>query len=201
MSYAELHCVSNFTFLRGASHPAELVERAKQLGYATLALTDECSLAGIVRAHAAAREIGLPLIVGSEFTLVDGLKFVCLATSRRGYAALARLITQGRRAAPKGQYRLERADLGAGLEDCLALWLPGTEPAPAEGEWLRERFAGRLWLAVELAATGTDRERLGRLTALAGELSLSAVAAGGVHMHQRRRRAMQDVLTAVRLRT
>ena len=201
MSYAELHCISNFTFLRGASHPAELVARAKELGYGALALTDECSLAGIVRAHAAAREAGLPLIVGSEFTLRDGLKFVCLATSRRGYAALARLITRGRRAAPKGQYRLARDDIGEGLEDCLVLWLPGAEPATTEGEWLRERFAGRLWLAVELAAAGNDRERLGRLTALAGELSLPAVAAGDVHMHQRRRRAMQDVLTAVRLKT
>ena len=103
MSYAELHCISNFTFLRGASHPGELVERAKALGYAALALTDECSLAGIVRAHAAAREAGLPLVVGSEFRLVDGLRFVALATSRGGYAALSRLITRGRRAALAGR--------------------------------------------------------------------------------------------------
>ena len=80
--YAELHCVSNFSFLRGASHPEELVARAAALGYAALALTDECSLAGVVRAHAAAREAGLPLIVGSEFRLADGLRFVALATSR-----------------------------------------------------------------------------------------------------------------------
>src|SRR5262245_35661464 len=106
MSYAELHCVSNFTFLRGASHPGELVERAKALGYAALALTDECSLAGVVRAHAAAREAGLPLVVGSELRLCDGPALVVLAESRAGYGALARLITKGRRAAPKGQYRL-----------------------------------------------------------------------------------------------
>src|SRR5688572_24452986 len=99
MAYAELHCISNFTFLRGASHPAELVERAKALGYAALALTDECSLAGVVRAHAAAREAGLPLVVGSEFRLADGLRLVALAESRRGYGALARFITRGRRAA------------------------------------------------------------------------------------------------------
>jgi error-prone DNA polymerase len=201
MSYAELHCISNFTFLRGASHPAELVTRAKELGYAALALTDECSLAGIVRAHAAAREAGLPLVVGSEFRLVDGLRFVALATSRRGYAALSRLITRGRRAAPKGQYRLARADLEAGMEDCLALWLPDAEPAIEQGEWLRERFEGCLWVAVELSAAGRDSERLERLSALARELGLPAVAAGDVHMHQRRRRAMQDLLTAVRLKT
>ncbi|MGH8244608.1 MAG: PHP domain-containing protein, partial [Steroidobacteraceae bacterium] len=201
MSYAELHCISNFTFLRGASHPAELVLRAKQLGYTALALTDECSLAGIVRAYAAAREAGLPLITGSEFRLADGPRLACLATSRRGYAALARLITRGRRAAPKGQYRLARADLDEGLEDCLVLWLPGPQPAAGEAGWLRERFAGRLWIAVELPAAGSDRERLETLSALARELALPAVAAGDVHMHQRRRRALQDTLTAVRLKT
>ncbi len=201
MSYAELHCISNFTFLRGASHPAELVLRAKAQGYAALALTDECSLAGSVRAYAAARDAGLPLITGSEFRLADGLRLVCLATSRRGYGALAQLITKGRRSAPKGQYRLVRADLEGGLEDCLALWLPGPQPAAEEAAWLRERFAGRLWLAVELTAGGADRERLERLTAFARELSLPAVAAGDVHMHQRRRRALQDTLTAVRLKT
>jgi error-prone DNA polymerase len=201
MSYAELHCISNFTFLRGASHPGELVERAKLLGYSALALTDECSLAGSVRAFAAARECGLPLITGSEFTLADGLRFVCLATSRRGYGALARLITRGRRAAVKGQYRLGRADFAAGLEDCLALWLPGPQPVAGEGLWLHECFAGRLWLAVELQAGGGDRERLERLTALARDIGIPAVAAGDVHMHQRRRRALQDTLTAVRLKT
>jgi error-prone DNA polymerase len=201
MAYAELHCISNFTFLRGASHPAELVARAKRLGYAALALTDECSLAGSVRAHAAARELDFPVITGSEFRLDDGLRLVCLAESRRGYGALARLVTRGRRAARKGEYRLGRADLDAGLDDCLALWLPGAEPAAEEAEWLRERFAGRLWVAVELTAGGADRQRLERLTALARSLGLPAVAAGEVHMHQRRRRALQDTLTAVRLRT
>ncbi len=201
MAYAELHCISNFTFLRGASHPHELVERAKALGYAALALTDECSLAGVVRAHAAARERRLPLIIGSEFALADGPRIVCLATSRHGYAALARLITRGRRAAPKGRYRLVRADLADGLAGCLALWLPGPVPEAEEAGWLRERFDGRLWVAVELSAAGADRERLERLCALARELGLPAVAAGDVHMHQRRRRALQDTLTAVRLQT
>ncbi len=202
MSYAELHCISNFTFLRGASHPAELVARAKDLGYTALALTDECSLAGVVRAHAAAREAGLPLVIGSEFRLADGLRLVVLAASRRGYAVLARLVTRGRRAAPKGEYRLARADFDEGLEDCLALWLPGgAEPAVEEAEWLRERFPGRLWVAVELTAGGRDRERLERLAALSHGLGLPAVAAGDVHMHQRRRRAVQDLLTAVRLKT
>jgi error-prone DNA polymerase len=201
MSYAELHCLSNFTFLRGASHPAELVGRARELGYAALALTDECSLAGIVRAHAAARESGLALIVGSEFTLTDGLRLICLATSRQGYGALARLITRGRRAAPKGSYTLGRLDLADGLEDCLALWLPGSLPTADDGLWLRERFAGRLWIAVELLADGADCGQLAKLQALARQLGIPAVASGNVHMHQRRRRALQDTLTAIRLKT
>jgi error-prone DNA polymerase len=201
MSYAELHCLSNFTFLRGASHPAELVGRARQLGYAALALTDECSLAGVVRAHAAARDCGLALIVGSEFTLADSLRLVCLATSRRGYGALARLITRARRAAPKGRYTLDRGDLGDRLEDCIVLWLPGPQPDVEDGSWLRERFAGRLWIAVELPMAGADRERLARLEALSRELGIPAAASGDVHMHQRRRRALQDTLTAIRRKT
>ncbi|HEU0224474.1 MAG TPA: error-prone DNA polymerase [Steroidobacteraceae bacterium] len=201
MAYAELHCLSNFTFLRGASHPEELVERARQLGYAALALTDECSLAGIVRAHAAARGHGLPLIAGSEFTLTDGPRFVALAASRRGYGELCRLITRGRRHAPKGRYALARSDLDAGLAECLILWLPGAIPRAGEGAWLAERFPGRLWLAVELLTTGGDRARLGQLLTLSARLGIPAVAAGDVHLHQRRRRALQDTLTAVRLKT
>ena len=103
MGYAELHCLSNFSFLRGASHPEELVERAATLGYAALAITDECSVAGVVRAHVAAKAHGLRLIVGSELRLVDGLRCVLLATDRRDYGQLCRLITCARLAAPKGE--------------------------------------------------------------------------------------------------
>src|SRR5437764_4273415 len=102
--YAELHCLSNFSFLRGASHPEELVERAHQLGYRALALTDECSVAGVVRAHLAAKEFGLALLIGTEVTLVDGPKLVLLATERESYGNLCQLITCGRRHATKGTY-------------------------------------------------------------------------------------------------
>src|SRR5437773_813538 len=87
-AYAELHFLSNFSFLRGASHPEELVERAQASGYAALALTDECSLAGAVRAHLAAKELGLKLVIGSEFTLADELKLALYATDR----AIERII-------------------------------------------------------------------------------------------------------------
>src|SRR5438876_555647 len=114
--YAELHCLSNFTFLRGASHPHELVEQADALGYAALAITDECSVAGVVRAHMAAKHRRLKLVIGSEFRLECGLTLVALAIDRRGYGRLCRLITRGRRAADKGQYSLTRADLEAAVE-------------------------------------------------------------------------------------
>jgi error-prone DNA polymerase len=202
MSYAELHCLSNFSFLRGASHPEELVSRAAELGYAALAITDECSVAGVVRAHVAARERGLALIVGSELKLQDGLRCVLLATDRRGYGQLCRLVTTGRRAAPKGEYRLDRRDVAGGpLDGCLALWLPASRPDPAEAGWLRGVFPGRLWIAVELLTTGQDRRRLARLESLGCELALPLVAAGDVHMHARSRRALQDVLAATRLGT
>ena len=98
-AYAELHCLSNFSFLRGASHPEELVERAHALGYGAIAITDECSFAGAVRAHLSAKEMGQRLLIGSELTLRDGLKLVLLATDRDSYGDLSQLITRGRRAA------------------------------------------------------------------------------------------------------
>ena len=104
MSYAELHALSNFTFLRGASHPEELVETATALGYEALAITDECTMSGIVRAHTAAKEHGLgKLIIGSELHLRSGRKLVALAQNRHGYAALCDLITRARRAAEKAR--------------------------------------------------------------------------------------------------
>ena len=204
--YAELHALSNFSFLRGASQPEELAQQAKTLGYRALAITDECSLAGVARAHVAAKEYGLPLIIGAEFTCVDDLKFVALATNRMGYGALSRLVSRCRRATVKGRYRLERGTLENALEDCLILWLPGgTRTAlpqhEQDGRWLRERFTGRVWIGVELLTGGFDARRLELLEALGETLDLPRVAAGDVHMHRRSRRALQDVLAAIRLNT
>ncbi len=203
-AYAELHCVSNFTFLRGASHPQELVGRAQALGYTALAITDECSLAGVVRAHVAAKQCGLPLIVGAELRLRCGLAFVALATDRQGYARLCRLITRGRRAADKGSYALGFDDVDALLEHCLVLWLPPADLSDAAqllamGGRLRERFAGGAWLAVELLREGDDAARLAALTRLGERTGLPLVASGDVHMHARARRRLQDALTAIRL--
>jgi error-prone DNA polymerase len=206
--YAELHCLSNFSFLRGASHPEELIERAHALGYSAIAITDECSFAGAVRAHLAAKEIGQRLVVGSEFTLLDGLKLVLLATDRASYGDLSQLITRGRRAADKGQYALTRDDVASLASRCLALWTPAQPLVTSDDDgardaarWVAEVFGDRAWLAVELFAQAGDAARFARLEALGRETGLSLVAAGDVHMHARARRALQDTLTAIRLAT
>jgi len=202
--YAELHCLSSFSFLRAASQPTELAARADELGYAALAITDECSVAGVVRAHAALKGRGTRLIVGAEFKLDCGLPLVALATDRRGYGQLCRLITRGRRAAPKGEYRLVRGDLIELIEPahCLVLWAPRpgslTDEAAA---WLRAHFTGSAWIAVELLRDGTERAHLAALTALGLAHDLPLVAAGNVCMHVRARRRLHDVLTAIRLNT
>ena len=201
--YAELHCLSNFSFLRGASHPEELVERAAALGYVALAITDECSLAGAVRAHLATRDRQIRLILGSEFALSDGPRLVLLAVDRTSYGDLSELITCGRRAAGKGKYSLGRADVARIATRCLALWLPeenpGSVPDPEPGLWLRQCFPGSAWIAVELMRDGLDGARLARLADLGRQTGLPLVASGDVHMHVRARRALQDTLTAIRL--
>jgi len=201
-AYAELHCLSNFTFLRGASHPHELVEQADALGYSALAITDECSVAGAVRAHMAAKRRQLKLIIGAEFRLSCGLKFIALAIDRHGYGQLCRLITRGRRAAVKGQYALMREDLQAlGPEQCFILWLPAAQLQPDELRWLAARFPGRVRIAVELLREGEDGKRLAALTRIGATCGIGLLASGDVHMHVRARRRLQDALTAIRLNT
>ena len=214
--YAELHCVTNFSFLRGASHPEELVERAQALGYSALAITDECSLAGVVRAHLRARETGLPLVVGAEFSLReafdDDARLVLLAATRNGYGNLSELITRARMRADKGAYRLLADDLVAGVDDCLALLVPS--PAVAvegpdadaaaerllrQARFLRERFEGRCWLGIPLLLRGHDAALLEATRHIADRTGLPRVAVGDVLCHVRSRKALQDTLTAIRL--
>ena len=200
-AYAELHCLSNFSFQRGASSARELFQRAKHHGYAALAITDECTLAGAVRAWQAAKEAGLPLIVGCEMQIEDGPKLVLLAENLDGYQTLCRLITAARRRAPKGEYRSLWDDFEAGTEGLLALWLPRDASNAGDGEWLRARFPERLWIAVELHRGPDDAVRLARLQAIGQSLGVPRVATGDVHMHARGRRALQDTLTAIRHHT
>ncbi len=207
--YAELHCLTHFSFGRGASSARELFARAQRNGYHALAITDECTFAGVVRALEAAREFKVPLIVGTEVTLQDGLKLVLLAENAAGYSNLCQLITHGRRRALKGSYTLTRADLAASLLGVLALWIPAysraelapTATALSDGQWVRKIFGPRAWLAVELHRGADDAARLRALLALAHATQLRPIATGDVHMHERRRRAVQDTLTAIRHHT
>jgi error-prone DNA polymerase len=196
--YAELHCLSNFSFQRGASSALELFQRAKKQGYQALAITDECTLAGIVRAWQAAKSVELPLIIGSEIRIENGPKLVLLAENLEGYQALCRLITRARRRTQKGQYRLLREDFNEPLPGLLALWVPDAVNDLEQGRWLQQVFAERLWLAVQLHRCQDDTRRLNDLLALARELRIPAVASGDVHMHARGRRALQDTMTAIR---
>lgn len=216
--YAELRCLSNFSFLRGASWPDELVERAKELGYTALAITDECSMAGIVRAHVAAREHQLKLLVGSQFRIdvrggadLDGIEgpeapctLVVLACNLNGYGNLCQLISRLRRSSEKGTYRCTLADIGPrDLDDCVVIACPdrlaGAAPLLALARWLLTRFTGRCWLGVDQPQHADDEIRLLRLREVAALTEIPLVAVGDVVMHVRSRKPLQDVLTAIRL--
>ncbi|MGG7647125.1 error-prone DNA polymerase [Pseudomonas sp. ES4] len=198
IDYAELHCLSNFSFQRGASSALELFQRAKKHGYQALAITDECTLAGIVRAWQAAKAVELPLIIGSEVRIENGPKLVLLVENLEGYQALCRLITRARRRTQKGQYQVLREDFSEPLPGLLALWVPDAVDDFEQGRWLKQTFANCLWLAVQLHRGQNDTRRLNELLMLARELRIPAVASGDVHMHARGRRALQDTMTAIR---
>lgn len=211
--YAELRCVSAFTFLRGASQPEELVARAKQLGYMAIALTDECSLAGVVRAHGAAKEHGLKLLVGAQFQVGWGalagdatcpFVLTVLACNRNGYGNLSHFISKLRRSAAKGTYRLEIDQVeGEALGDCVVLASPQRMADSPQlltlATWLLEHFMGRCWIGVELLRVLSDEAWLHRLRRMSELSALPLVAAGDVHFHVRSRKRLQDVMTATRL--
>jgi error-prone DNA polymerase len=212
--YAELHCLSNFSFLRGASHPHELVQRAVELGYRSLAITDECSVAGVVRAHVEAKNHGLHLIIGSEITLACGTKLVFLAQNLRGYGNLSELITLGRRRADKGSYMLYRSDLEAQrceqeashlaqLPDCFAILIPqrsaSCEDITEQAAWLATHFKERARIGLSLLHRADDAFWSEQLSSIAQDTGVPLVATGDVHMHVRSRKPLQDTLTAVRL--
>ncbi|MEN8500067.1 MULTISPECIES: error-prone DNA polymerase [Paraburkholderia] len=216
-AYAELFCFSNFTFLHGASHAEELAARASQLGYAGLAVTDECSLAGVVRAHVAAKEIGLPLIIGSYFQLrnADGspaFGLILLAQNREGYGNLSELITLARTRAPKGEYRLTPHDLSRpdrdyahlrGMPDCLAILVPEfpakEETLAAQLKWLDDTFPARAWCGLVLHQRAMDDIHRGAVEYTAERHGIPVVALGHVVMHVRSRKPLQDTLTAIRV--
>ena len=201
--FAELHVLSNYSFLRGASHPEELVEQAAKLGYRAIAITDECSFAGLVKAHLAAKDHDIQLIVGAEFHLEEGIHLVLLAPDRAGYGQLAGLISKLRRRSPKGEYHMSLDDLNWGVDGCLALWVPALADIGtlmAQGETLRSRLP-ELWIALELFLEEIDLDKTANALTLSMRLDLPIAAANEVHAHAPARQPLQDVLTAVRLKT
>ncbi|MBT2303368.1 error-prone DNA polymerase [Variovorax paradoxus] len=216
LSYAELHCLTNFSFQRGASHPEELVQRAYDLGYEALAITDECSVAGVVRAHEGLREYletlapserhPFRLLFGSEF-LFERFKLVAIAHDLEGWGNLCEFITAARTTAPKGTYRVswEGSDV-ASLRDCEILFVPLRTPGAmpdvaalcADVTEAARLFAGHLWIAVELQNELDDDLWLAALQQAGMQTGVPLVAAGDVHMHVRSRKPLQDVITAVR---
>ena len=197
-AYAELRCRTNFTFHEGASHPDELVGRATQLGYHALAVTDRNSLAGVVRAHVAAKETGLMLLVGAELTTVDAPTTIVWATDRAAYGRLCRLLTLGRRRAEKGACELRWRDVVEHAEGLLAGVVPGPSDRGADLGRFRETFGDRGYLLAELHRGGDDRARLAELADLARRTGLPLAASGDAHYHTAERRLLHDVLTAIR---
>ncbi|MDP4823758.1 MAG: error-prone DNA polymerase, partial [Aestuariivirgaceae bacterium] len=202
MPYAELQATSNFSFLRGGSHAEELVRQAHQLGLAALAITDRNSLAGIVRAHAAAKDTGLPFIPGARLDLEEGLSLLCWPETRAGYGRLSSLITQGQRRAAKGKAILRLSDLEAhAKENRFALLPPETWPGDAHEAHLKSLIRilpRRPYLAASLLYAGRDRARLNRLDALARRYKAPLLATNAVLYHHPSRRILQDVLTCIR---
>lgn len=205
--YAELRCLSNFSFLRGASKPEELVARANKLGYRAIAIADECSMAGVVRAHAAAKEAGIQLLVGSQFQ-VDAdtpFSFVVLATNRNGYGNLCEFITHLRRRSEKGTYELDLAEIDSKtLADCVVIAVPDRRCSQAQMEviarWLLMHWTGCCWLGYEQLRRLDDEVQLYKLRQCSEQTAVPIVAVGDVHMHVRSRKPLQDLLTATRLR-
>ncbi|GAO70075.1 DNA polymerase III subunit alpha [Comamonas sp. E6] len=208
LAYAELHCLSNFSFLRGASSPAELVHRAKSLGYAALALTDECSVAGAVRAHEAARDCDLHLIHGSEFAW-GSFRIVVLVRDLQGWGNLCEFITAARSRSGKGDYLVDESSPWKLLQQgCECLLLPQREQLDASDliavtallENVSAHFStNNLWLGVELHLAPDDSLWLQTLQQAGAALGLPLLACGDVHMHARSRKPLQDVVTAIRL--
>jgi len=203
--YAELHALSAFSFRRSAAPPQVLIRRAAECGYSALAITDECSMAGVVRAHEAAREQGVHLIIGSEFHLDENLHLVLLAPDRSAYTQICRLITRARRRAGKGEYRLDPQDLNEGLENVLAIWKPPNEGTKTEerrneqtAAWLKTRFGERLWLGATRRLVPDEHEWFRELDALGKRYGIPRLACGDVRLATRADKPLLDVFTALR---
>ncbi len=207
MKYTELECTSNFSFLRGASHPEELVDQAADLGYTEIAITDRNSLAGIVRAHAAAKARGMRILPAARLDLIDGPPLLVYPTNLDGYTQLSGLLTTGNLRAEKGKCDLYQADVFAQLKDIRLIAVPPNS-LNAEFEFdpsfeknlsiYREDFGERLFLAATRRYLGDDAKQIFRLSQISKRLDIPLVATNDVHYHDHHRRQLQDVLTCIR---
>ncbi|HEV2188528.1 MAG TPA: error-prone DNA polymerase [Stellaceae bacterium] len=202
--YAELQVASNFTFLRGGSHPDELVRQAALLGLDAIAITDRNSLAGIVRAHQAAKDVGIRLVVGVRLDLRDGASLLAYPEDRAAYGRLTTLLTLGKRRAPKGECHLDYADVAAYGEGLVIALLPpdnADRASLAAHRALATRvaadFPDRAYLAAHHLYRGDDLRRLARLAAIARDTGIKLLATGDVLYHAPERRPLQDVLTCI----
>lgn len=199
--YAELFCQSNFSFLYGASHPQELVKQADFLGYQALAITDECSVAGVARAHTAIKELDLniKLIIGSLFRFDEELELLLLCPDRVAYAELCRIITNARRRATKGEYQLNKWDL-RGVKHCVAIWLPNGDQDIDNywGAWLKKHYKNKVWLGYQRHLLANEHRYLVHVEQLSNEHQIAICACGGVLMHHQQRLPLQHALTAIR---
>lgn len=203
MRYAHLHTTSNFTFLTGASHPAEYVYRAYELGYDALAITDECSLAGVVKAFVAAEERNFKLIIGSRFRLSNGMDLIAIAPSRIAYAELSGFITLARRRAEKGSYEAHFEDLRFRLRSCLIIWIAKLNEAISEdvATELHNAFKGRLWIGINHQLHGGEQYDFERWHSLGAAQQIPLVACGEALMHSNDRKPLQDILSSIRNNT
>jgi len=203
MEYSELSCFSNFNFLKAASRPEELVESAAGLGYHAIAITDECSVAGIVKAHVRAQECHIKLIIGSEFMLSNGCRLIALCTDKTAYQELSGLITLARRRAPKGHYELHLEDLRFRLKTCLIIWLTDANYGNNLdlARTLKQHFDKRLWIGVHHSYQSGEQLRFATLVELSARCEIPMVACGHVRMHKKTRKPLLDTLTAIRLNT
>ncbi|MGN6549317.1 MAG: PHP domain-containing protein, partial [Pararhizobium sp.] len=201
--YAELQCTTNFSFLRGGSHPKELVTQAKALGHVAIGVADRNTLAGVVRAHAQAKKEGLRLLVGARLDTTDGFSCLCYPTDRAAYGRLCKLLTKGKLDADKGDCRFSFADMLEYVEGQVLIALPPDDlqdTAAFETRLLalRERVPGDLWLAIHHLYRGEDRTRCLAIARLGARLKVPLVATNDVHYHHPDRRPLQDVVTCIR---
>ncbi|RZM07216.1 MAG: PHP domain-containing protein, partial [Pedobacter sp.] len=202
-----MQTTSNFSFLRGASHPEELIEQATIYGYPKIAITDVNTMAGIVRAHSAARKHNISIIPACRLDLLDGPSLLAYPTNREAYGRLSAMLSEGNFRAEKGKCFLYRNDVFANKEGILFIAIPPDELSkgfafePSFSQALKEykgNLNGSLYLAANRSYQGQDQKRLFRLDELSKKLNVPMVATNDVYYHSPHRRELQDILTCVR---